>query len=87
MDCRAFGKTADNIQKYFSKGNSILIQGRLQFDEWTAQDSQKRSKHRITVETFQFLDVSDRADNPNDVAKTGDEETHGRAIDIDNIPF
>jgi len=55
VDCRAFGRTAENINKFMSKGRPILIEGRLTFDSWTAQDGSKRSKHRVTVETFQFL--------------------------------
>jgi single-strand DNA-binding protein len=38
-----------------SKGRAIFVEGRLDFDTWTAQDGSKRSKHRITVESFQFL--------------------------------
>lgn len=55
VDCRAFGRTAENINKFFKKGKPILLEGRLTFDSWTAQDGEKRSKHRVTVENFQFL--------------------------------
>jgi len=55
VDCRAFGRQAENINKYLSKGRLILVEGRLTFDSWTAQDGTKRSKHRITVQNFQFL--------------------------------
>jgi len=55
VDCRAFGRQAENINKYLSKGRPVLIEGRLTFDSWTAQDGTKRSRHRVTVETFQFL--------------------------------
>jgi len=55
VDCRAFGRTAENINKYFSKGKPIFIEGRLTFDSWTAQDGSKRSRLRVTVENFQFL--------------------------------
>jgi single-strand DNA-binding protein len=55
VDCRAFGKTAETINKYCKKGNPLLIEGRLTFDQWTTQEGQKRSKHRITVVSFQFL--------------------------------
>lgn len=59
VDCRAFGKTAENINKYLKKGNPLFIEGRLDFDQWTAQDGSKRSKHRVTVENFQFLGGSE----------------------------
>jgi single-strand DNA-binding protein len=55
VDCRAFGRQAENINKYLSKGRGVFIEGRLTFDSWTAQDGTKRSKHRVTVENFQFL--------------------------------
>ncbi len=55
VDCRAFGRMAENINKFFSKGRPIFIEGRLTFDSWTAQDGSKRSKHRVTVENFTFL--------------------------------
>jgi len=55
VDCRAFGRLAENINKYFSKGRPIFLEGRLTFNSWTAQDGSKRSKHRVTVENFQFL--------------------------------
>jgi single-strand DNA-binding protein len=55
IDCRAFGKMAENINKYLNKGRPVFIEGRLTFDSWTAQDGSKRSKHRVTVENFQFL--------------------------------
>ncbi len=55
IDCRAFGKTAETINKYLSKGRPIFVEGRLDFDMWEAQDGSKRSKHRVTVENFQFL--------------------------------
>jgi single-strand DNA-binding protein len=55
VDCRAFGKTAETINKYLTKGRQVFVEGRLTFDSWTAQDGTKRSKHRVTVENFQFL--------------------------------
>jgi len=55
VDCVAFGKRAETINKYLSKGRAIFVEGRLTFDSWTAQDNTKRSKHKVTVENFQFI--------------------------------
>ncbi|UCG47735.1 MAG: single-stranded DNA-binding protein [Phycisphaerales bacterium] len=55
VDCRAFGRQAENINKYLAKGRPVFVEGRLTFDSWTAQDGSKRSKLRVTVENFQFL--------------------------------
>jgi len=55
VDCRAFGKQAENINKYLTKGRPLFVEGRLEFDQWTGADGVKRSKHRVTVESFQFI--------------------------------
>jgi single-strand DNA-binding protein len=55
IDCRAFGKQAETINKYLTKGRPVFVEGRLTYDTWTAQDGSKRSKHRVTVEGFQFM--------------------------------
>ena len=55
VDCVAFGKSAENLNKYVGKGDSLLISGELQFESWTAQDGSKRSKHKIMVQSFQFV--------------------------------
>lgn len=55
VDCKVFGKMAETIHKYFTKGKPILIEGRLCFSTWDAQDGSKRSKHTVTVESFTFV--------------------------------
>jgi single-strand DNA-binding protein len=55
IDCRAFAGQAETINKYMTKGRPIFVEGRLEYDTWTAQDGTRRSKHRVTVEGFQFL--------------------------------
>lgn len=56
IDCEAFGRTAENIGKFFSKGRPIFIEGKLRFDQWEdRQSGQKRSKLKVVVDTFQFV--------------------------------
>jgi len=63
VDCRMYGSRAEVINKYCQKGSSLLVEGRLQFDRWEAQDGSKRSKHRIFVEGFEFVGSRSAADN------------------------
>ena len=90
VDCRAFGRLAENISKYLSKGRPIFLEGRLTFDSWTSQDGTKRSKHRVTVETFQFLPGTapggdqQRAVNPGGAGGPGSPAAEGPK---DDIPF
>ena len=56
IDCEAFGRTAENIGKFFSKGKPIFLEGKLRFDQWEdRQSGQKRSKLKVVVDTFQFV--------------------------------
>ena len=55
VDCKAFGKTAENINKWFEKGRAILIEGRLQWHQWDQQDGVKRSKLEVVVQSFDFV--------------------------------
>ncbi|HUT01651.1 MAG TPA: single-stranded DNA-binding protein [Phycisphaerae bacterium] len=55
IDCRAYGRQAETINRYLAKGRQALVEGRLQFDTWEGQDGQRRSKHRVFVERCQFL--------------------------------
>ena len=93
VDCRAFGRLAENINKYMSKGRQLFVEGRLTFDSWTAQDGTRRSKHRVTVESFQFVgpppgaSVSSRAEPAVADAASGSEPATGNADSADDIPF
>ena len=55
VDCQMFGKRAEVINKYFHKGDPILVEGRLKFDSWQSQDGSKRSKLLVFIENFQFV--------------------------------
>ena len=55
-DITFFGRSAEVANQYLRKGSKILIEGRLNFDQWVAQDGSKRSKHSVIVETMQMMD-------------------------------
>jgi single-strand DNA-binding protein len=56
VDCSAFGKQAEVINQYCTKGKPLFIEGRLKYDQWEdKQGGGKRSKMTVVVENFQFL--------------------------------
>jgi single-strand DNA-binding protein len=55
VDITAFGRQGEVINQYMSKGRSILVEGRLNFRQWTNKEGQKRSKLDVVVENFTFL--------------------------------
>lgn len=61
VDVAAYGRQAEVIGQYLKKGRPILIEGRLKLDSWDdKQTGQKRSKLRVVLESFQFLDSGNR---------------------------
>jgi len=56
VDLTFWGRTAEIANQYLHKGSKVLIEGRLQQEQWTAQDGTKRSKHSVKVEQMQMLD-------------------------------
>jgi single-strand DNA-binding protein len=56
VDCDAFGRTAEVINQYLKKGRPVYIEGRLRLDQWTDKEGQKRSKIKVVIDNFQFLD-------------------------------
>jgi single-strand DNA-binding protein len=62
IDCTAFGKQADTINKWCRKGKQLLVEGRLKLDTWEdKQGGGKRSKHTVVIDNFQFLGGRDDA--------------------------
>lgn len=55
IDLVAFGKQAETLKQYITKGSPLCIEGRLKLDTWKAQDGSNRSKHKVVIENFQFL--------------------------------
>lgn len=55
IDVVVWGKTAENVKQYLEKGSLVLVEGRLQFDQWEDQSGAKRSRHRVVAEVVQFL--------------------------------
>jgi single-strand DNA-binding protein len=55
IDIVVFGKQAEHCGQYLSKGNGVIVDGRLQQRRWESEDGQKRSKHEVVAQTVTFL--------------------------------
>ena len=54
IDCVAWSKTADFVAKYFSKGKMAVATGRLEINEWTDKDNNKRKRYEIIADRVYF---------------------------------
>jgi single-strand DNA-binding protein len=56
IGCIAFGKTAEFLEKYFSKGKKMEVNGRIQTGSYTNQDGQKVYTTDVVVEAAGFAE-------------------------------
>ena len=90
IDFTLFGRRAESLQPYLTKGTKVSIQGRLHQSRWDAQDGTKRSRLEIVVDELEFM--SSRGERKGGESTLGDTlasmgatvtgETFG-----DSIPF
>ncbi len=59
VDITFFGRTAEVANQYLKRGSKVLVDGRLKFDQWVAQDGTKRNKHSVIVESMTMLGSRD----------------------------
>lgn len=50
----AFGKLAEVLAKYFSKGSEVYIEGKIRTRKWQDQAGQDRYSTEIVADTFDF---------------------------------
>lgn len=56
IDCEMFGRRAEVMAQYLSKGSPVFIEGRLRLDTWQDKnDGSNRSKLKVVVENFEFV--------------------------------
>lgn len=92
VDCEAWGRTAEVMSQYLAKGRPVFIEGRLKLDQWDDRETgKKRSKIRVVVENFQFVDsAGGGGDRPAPAAAGASSAPAGgqhEQVDESEIPF
>ena len=90
FDFTLWGKTAEGLKPYLTKGKQIAVEGHLKQDRWE-KDGQKFSKVSIVAENVQLL--GGRSDGGSSgygeaaSAPVGEQSSQGGDGDPDDIPF
>lgn len=92
VDITFFARSAEIANQYLRKGSKILIEGRLNFEQWSDQNGAKRSKHTIVVESMQMLDsknssVENMEQRPMTSTPPLSQKTNASQSDEDFNPF
>lgn len=66
VDVTAWRRQAEIICQYLNKGSPLFVEGHLVMDSWEGQDGQKRSKLKVVLDGFQFIDGPRREDRGGD---------------------
>ena len=84
----AYGKTAEFINKYFSKGQLVLIAGRIENRTWEDKDGNKRITTEIICEETYFAEGRRKQENEtNDASQSNELENVQIDSSDDDLPF
>lgn len=93
FDVVAFGKMAETVAKYLTKGKQVAISGTLRQDRWQDKDTNTaRSRIRIIMQSMQMLGSAGGGANNMDATYTpttpsGADVDLGGFSDDDEVPF
>ena len=87
LDCKAFGKIGENVEKFFSKGKPIFVTGVLMQERWETESGDNRSRVVIKVLRFNFVGPREEGDSPRSTAPAADQSPPSPPIEDDDIPF
>ncbi len=91
-NCVVYGKAAQVVGKYVTKGQLLYVEGRINYREWVSKDNVKKNTTEIMVDKFEFgpkpqpkVQTTTQAQDYNEPepAESAVDET----ADLDNIPF
>ena len=96
FDVTVWGGQGENVAKYLQRGSGLIVDGRLEWREWDAQDGTKRQAVEIIAENTQFMGGREGGGGGGGAARpAGDFAPAGSApmptsapiADDDDIPF
>lgn len=92
IDIVVFGKLAEVLNSYATKGSPLLVEGRLQLNTWE-KDGQRHSRHEIIADSFQLMgskrdrEESATSSSNNNMHNSGNFSSPADSGDDDDIPF
>jgi single-strand DNA-binding protein len=85
INCVMFGKRADALAQYLTKGQKVAIEGKLSYSQWESQQGEKRSKVEVLVDEIEFM--SSRGEGGGGGGRTFEPPQAADLPSDDEIPF
>lgn len=87
LPCTAWRGTGEFVNKYFRKGQEIVVRGKLATREWNDNDGNKRSTIELTVEEASFCGPKASGDTGNTYSPAGSAiNVPGPEIELEELP-
>lgn len=91
-DIVVWGRQAETCGQYLTKGSPIMVEGRLQLDQWQTDKGEKRSRLRVRADRVQFLPRASKGNGADDQAAvaagaTPAVEPEGEEVPAAGMPF
>lgn len=80
INCQAWGKTAEVVGNHVSKGDRLLVEGRLQIRSYTDKEGVKRYATEVIVNRVEFIEPKHKTADTANMSEFGAEVT-------EDIPF
>ena len=83
--CTAFGKTAENIERFMSKGKMMAVQGNIRTGKYDKEDGTTVYTTDVVANQVQFLEWGEKTEKA--ASQDGQIPAGFQVIDDDDIPF
>ncbi len=88
INCIAFGKRAETIAQYLTKGRQLAVTGNIRTGSYDAKDGTKRYTTDVVVESFEFIG-SNKNDNQGGALQDNEDSFYDDMTPVDDgdMPF
>lgn len=87
INCQLWGKSAEVLAKTVSKGQRVLVDGRLQIRSYTAKDGSKRYVTEVVCNSFEYIERKADGDKLNTNSQELGFENMGQQMFNEENPF
>lgn len=87
INCISFGKLAEAIAQYITKGRQIAISGNIRTGSYEGQDGIKRYTTDVVVEGFDFIDSGNKNNGNTGNTNVNFNNDDMMPVDDGDIPF
>lgn len=90
INCVAFGKAAETINQYMTKGRQLAVVGNIKTGSYDAQDGTKRYTTDVNVEGFTFVGGQSNGNNSGNTENISNNDNgfgYETPVDDGDMPF